>query len=195
MLPRLGSSKLISAWIAATLVASIFAAVDGGWLAEWAAFAPSRIWRGEVWRLATWVVIQRGPLGLVVSCICIYKFGGDLAVRWGDRRLRRFMIEVLGAAAVATVIVALVSHTAWNAYRFSGWAVDDVLVIAWARQFPDRTIALYGLLPLHGRRLVAVTVAITGVYAIFVGPFAMALELLACAAVVRYPAEWLARRA
>ncbi|HMG56362.1 MAG TPA: hypothetical protein VK601_22840 [Kofleriaceae bacterium] len=195
MLPRLGSSKLVSAWITAMLVASIVAAVDGGWLAEWAAFAPSRIWRGEVWRLVTWVVIQRGPIALVVTCICIYKFGGELAVRWGDRRLRRFMIEVLGVAAVGAAVAALVSKTAWHAYRFGGWAVDDVLVIAWARQFPDRTVALYGLLPLQGRRLIAVTVGITGVCAIFVGPFAMALELLACAAVVRYPAAWLARRA
>ena len=67
MLPRLGSSKLISTWIWITLVASIAAAVSGG-LMGWAALAPARIWRGEVWRLATWVFVEPGALALILTC-------------------------------------------------------------------------------------------------------------------------------
>ncbi|SRR5213078_1262004 len=195
MLPRWSSSKLVSTWITVTLAASIVATLDGGWLAGWAAFAPSRIWRGELWRLATWVVIEPGPLSLVLTCACIYKFGGELAVRWGDRRLRRFMAEVLGAAAVAASLLALVSDDAWHMQRVGGWAVMDALVIAWARQYPDATLVLYGLLHLHGRRLILVTIGVTGLFALFVGPFAMALDLLACAAALWYPSARLARRA
>src|SRR6201995_4319962 len=88
MLPRLGSSKLVSVWIWVTLLASIVAIVDGGWIAGWAALAPARIWRGEVWRLVTWGGVERGPLQLVVTCASIYKFGGELAPRWGGRGAR-----------------------------------------------------------------------------------------------------------
>jgi hypothetical protein len=182
MLPRLGSSKLVSTWIWVTLLASIVAALDGGWLAGWAVFAPSLIWEGQVWRLATWVFVEPGPLGLVLTCASIYKFGGELAPRWGERRLRRFMTEVIGGAAIVTTLLALISDDAWHIYRLGGWAVGDALVIAWARQYPERTLVLYGLLQLNGRNLIAIVAGITGVFAIFRGPFAMAPELLACAA-------------
>jgi hypothetical protein len=195
MFPRLGASKLVSTWIWITVVASIVAAVDGGWLAAWAALAPSRIWRGEVWRLATWVFVEPGALGLVLTCVAIYKFGGELAPRWGDRRLRRFLVEVIGGAAVITTLLALVNDDAWSLRHLGGWTVGDVLVIAWARQYPDSTLVLYGLLRLHGRKLIAITIGITCVFAIVLGPFRMAPELLACAAAYWYPSARLTRRA
>jgi membrane associated rhomboid family serine protease len=195
MFPRLGASKLISTWIAITVMASIVAAVDGGLCDEWFAFAPAQIWRGEVWRLGTWVFFQGSPLGLVLTCACIYKFGSELTVRWGDRRLQRFAIEILGGAAVVTTVLALLSDPLWDLRRLGGWAVNDALVIAWARQYPERVVVLYGLVHLHGQRLVAVTIAITGVYAIYSGIFPGTPELLVCAAVLRYPAAWLSRRA
>jgi membrane associated rhomboid family serine protease len=195
MLPRLHTSKLVSGWIWATLAASIIAAVDGGWLHGWAALAPSRIWRGELWRIVTWALIEGGAWNLCVVCACIYKFGGELAGFWGDRRLRRFMLEVIAGAAVITALAAMVSDDIWYLRRVGGWAVDDALVIAWARQFPDRTLQLYGTVRLHGRQLIAVTIAVTAVYALFRGPLAMLPELVVCAAVYWYPGAWLARRA
>lgn len=193
MLPRLGSSKLISTWIWITLVASIAAAVSGG-LMEWAALAPARIWRGEVWRLVTWAFVEPGALSLILTCASIYKFGGELAPRWGDRRLRRFMIEILGGAAVVTALLGLVSTEVWHRGYLGGWAVCDVLVIAWARQYPDSVLVLYGMVQLSGRNLITAVIAITCTYALFAGPLAMAPELLACAAAYSYPGAWLARR-
>jgi membrane associated rhomboid family serine protease len=194
MLPRLGSSKLVSAWITVTVLASVVAAVDGGWIDGWAALAPSRIWRGEVWRLATWVFVERGPLPLVLTCASIYRLGGDLAPRWGDRRLRRYMVEVVGGAALITALLAFVNDGAWDLHRLGGWAVGDALVIAWARQYPASTLVLHGLVQLRGRDLITVTIGITVVFAIFQGPIAMAPELLVCAAAFWYPSARLARR-
>ena len=193
MLPRLGSSKLISTWIWVTILVSIAAGLSGG-LAGWLALAPARIWRGELWRLATWVFVEPGALALILTCASIYKFGGDLAPRWGERRLWRFAIEVLGGAAVGTALLALISTGVWHRGYAGGWATCDVLVIAWARQYPDRDLVLYGLVRLSGRNLIAVVIATTCAYAIFAGPLAMAPELLACAAAYGYPGTWLARR-
>jgi membrane associated rhomboid family serine protease len=192
MLPRLGSSVLISTWIWITIAASIAAALSGG-VMQWAALAPARIWRGEVWRLVTWVFVEPGALALILTCASIYKFGGELAPRWGDRRLRRFLLEILGGAAAATALLGLISAEVWHRQYLGGWAVCDVLVIAWARQYPDSILVVHGL-RLNGRNLAAAVIAITCVYALFAGPLAMAPELLACVAAYSYPGAWLARR-
>jgi membrane associated rhomboid family serine protease len=195
MLPRLGSSKLVSRWLAITLAASIVAAIDGGLLAGIAGFAPSLIWQGQVWRLVTWVFVEPGPWGLIFTLACIYRFGGDVATRWGDRRLRRFMIEVLGGSAVVTTLLGLISAGAWGIYQLGGWAVGDALVIAWARQYPDASVRVfYGMVTLRGRDLILAVVGVTVLYAVFLGPFAMALELLVCAGAYYYPPARLARR-
>jgi len=192
MWPRLGSSKFVTRWILVTLASSIVATLDGGWLASWAALAPSRILHGEVWRLATWPLIEAGPLSLVLTCAAIYKFGGELAVRWGDRRLRRFIGAIVVGAAVLTCGLAAIAGGA-HLERLGGWAVTDALVIAWARQFPERTLVLYGLVAVRGRELVAVTLGIAILIAIYVGPIAMAPELIACSAAATFPRTLLRR--
>src|SRR5688572_3986505 len=101
MIPRIGSSKLVSTWLVITLCASIVAMADGGWLASWTALSPKQIWQGQVWRLVTWVFVERDPYTLVFTCACIYKFGGELQPRWGDRRMRRFMLQLVLVASVA----------------------------------------------------------------------------------------------
>ena len=191
MLPRL-RSNFVSRWILVTLVASLVGAVDGGWLASWASLAPSRILRGELWRLVTWPLVEQGPLQLVFTCAAIYKFGGELAIRWGDRRLRRFVVEIAIAAGAATTVLAWVIGTSYMR-RLGGWAMGDALVIAWARQFPDATLVLYGLLSLRGRELINVTFGVAIVFAVFVGPVWMAPELFACLLAARYPQAWLRR--
>jgi membrane associated rhomboid family serine protease len=191
MLPRL-SSRLLERWIVATLVISIVAWADGGFLARWLALAPSKIWHGQLWRLVTWPAVERGPLSLLVTCAAIFKFGGELVPRWGERRVARFIAQIVVATAVATCVVTTLAGLDGYA-RVGGWAVSDALVIAWARQFPERPIAIYGLVVLRGPELIAVTVGMTVVFALFIGPFTMAPELLACAAAVGYPDHLLRR--
>ena len=188
MWPRLGSSDFVSRWIVVTLVASIACALGAGWLASFTALVPSRVFHGELWRLVTWPIIQFGPLSLILTCVAIYKLGGDLAIRWGDRRLQRFVVEVVLAAAIVTCLLAAVAGDT-RMVRIGGWAIADALVIAWARQFPQSPLVLYGLLVVRGRQLIAVTIGATVLYAIYVGPIWMAPELVACITAAVYPAE------
>ncbi|HTL33058.1 MAG TPA: rhomboid family intramembrane serine protease [Kofleriaceae bacterium] len=191
MWPRLGSSSFTTRWIVATLACSIISTLDGGWIARWFALAPSRIWTGQVWRLVTWPLVEPGPMQLVFTCIVIYKMGGDLAVRWGDRRLRRFVVEVALAAGVGTCVLSAV--TGHFVFRLGGWAMADAIVIAWARQFPQRAMLVYGVLTLRGRDLIRLTLAVAVLFAIYVGPVAMAPELIACFVAAAYPRSLLNR--
>ncbi len=184
MLPQLGSSKLVNRWIYAIVIASLIAALDGGWLAYHAALVPARVFRGELWRLVTWPLVASGPWSLVCGCAAIYKLGGDLAYRWGDRRLQRFVIEVVLAASVATCVVAAVLGGTGMA-RLGGWVFTDIVVIAWARQFPRAPLQLYGLLTLSGRQLVGLVVASAAAYVLYLGVGGLP-ELFACAAAATY---------
>jgi membrane associated rhomboid family serine protease len=190
MARRVSTNKLVVRWIVLTLGASVFAAVDGGWLARWTGLVPSRVWYGEIWRLVTWPWIQTDPLALLMTLAAMYKFGGDLAVAWGDRRLRRFVGQILIGASILTCLIGSAVR-GYHMFRLGGWAVSDVLVIAWARQYPDRTLTLHGILTVSGRNLVRLTVASSIVFALFDGPFYRAPELLACFLAAAYPRGWL----
>jgi membrane associated rhomboid family serine protease len=192
MMPRVGQSKLVTSWILITIAASIVSAVDGGWLAGWLALAPARILRGEVWRLVTWALVESGPVSLVITCFAIYRYGSDLSIRWGESRVRRFMIEIVVVAGVASSLLAAVTGNA-DLQHVGGWAVSEVLLIAWARQFPQIAVEMYGMLRLSGQQLVNVTLLITIGYALYDGPVAHAPELFACLAAAGYPRGWLAR--
>ena len=193
MLPRIGSSKLVSTWILITLGASIVSMLDGGWLASWTSLAPREIWRGQLWRLVTWSIVELGPYGLVMTLVSIYKFGGELAPRWGDHRLRRFGLHLVIAAGVITAIGALVSSRAWHMSRCGGWALGEALVIAWARQYPTAQLRLWSVLVLSGKQLVWVTAGFAILLAIANGPFVMAPELVCCLGAAYYPRAWLSR--
>ena len=179
-------SRFVTQWMVATIAASLIAWVDGGFLAKWASLAPSRVWHGEVWRLVTWPLVELGPLALVVTCVSIYKFGGELAFYWGDRRLRRFIVQIVLFTAVATCSLAALARAGYM-HRLGGWAMCDVLVIAWARQYPERQLIVYGLIRVGGQQLINLTLAVAVLFAIYVGPIAMAPELIACVAAASYP--------
>ncbi len=190
--PRVSSSKLVLQWMMITLIASIVGALDGGWLAGRTALIPSRVLHGEVWRLVTWPFIEPGPTTLFITVLATYKFGTELAFRWGDQLLQRFMIYVVLAAAIGTCLLALVAGQRYMPH-LGGWAVADALVIAWARQFPDKRLVLYQLIALNGRRLIQFTIATNVVFAIYYGPSAVAPELMACVAAAVYPPRRLPR--
>jgi membrane associated rhomboid family serine protease len=190
-LPRLGASKLISQWLVALLALSIIATLDGGFVASRFALIPSRVWLGEIWRLITWPLVEPGVLTLIMTCVVLYRFGNQLAVRWGDARLQRFMLHILAGAGVITVLASTLigySRLGW----LGGWAVADSLVIAWARQFPTHPVSIYGL-QLSGERLVQFVLGTNVLIAIFIGPAYFLPELAACGLAAYYPHAWLRR--
>ncbi len=134
-------------------------------------FAPELVWRGEVWRLVTWIFVfpDPVPLPLVFACLMLYWFGRDLAFHWGERR---FVLVYLGIAAAAAAVTCLLS-LAWpslGGVLYAGaWPVVDALVVAWALLFPDRQIFIWFALPVSSRALLYVTIGGTLLYAVWGG--------------------------
>ena len=124
------------------------------------------VWDGEVWRLVTWAPLELSPLGLVFGCLLLYFIGPDLLRRWGTRR---FFVNFFGGAALVGAVTCVIGRYVWSdvaAVRHLGlWPMEEAMIIAWAALFSDRQILLFFALPVAGRNLIALTIAITIVMA------------------------------
>jgi membrane associated rhomboid family serine protease len=182
-------SPVVWALIGATLTISLVAviAVRAGFDAyETLALVPGDVWAGEVWRLATWPLVEASPWGLVSSCIALYYFGGQLAAAWGPRRFMAYLGGIALFAGVGTVVLARIVPGAWMMGHLGGFAMGHALVVAWALQFPEREIRVHVLLSLGGPLLAYGAVAMVVLYAFFVGVAPVLPALLAGVAALAY---------
>jgi membrane associated rhomboid family serine protease len=187
--------------VVASVVASIAGAVgerNGFPVLGLGVLSPAAVWRGEVWRLLTWVLFETDPLSLLFGGLVLYWFGRDLCEAWGERR---FLVAWFGLAAATGALVSLLA-LAWPALmgvRWTGlWPALDAVVVAWALLFPFRQILLFFALPVSGQALLWVTVGGTLLYAVFSGlaafvPHLAAEGLMYLHASGRGPGSWLRR--
>ena len=170
-------SPTVAALLAATFALSLGAALADGFGAL--ALVPDRVWRGEVWRLVTWVFAVQGPRALVATAVVLYWFGGELAARWREPGLRRFVAAIVGVTGVGTLALTAMIPAARHLPYLGSWALCDALVIAWALEFPDRRLRVYGGLSIGGRALAYGPAGLTALAAIYLGPIVVLPELLA----------------
>lgn len=158
--------------IAVTAAVSLLVAFGdrhAGSLFELVALVPAAVWRGQVWRLVTWVAVEPSPMSLIFACLFLYWFGGDLARGWGSRRFLLVYSGIAIAAATITCIVARLDPAVLDGVYLGGWATGCALSVAWGLTYPDRVIRIWFILPLRGYVLAWLTVGITVVYAIYSG--------------------------
>ena len=126
--------------------------------------------RGEAWRLFTWAPLEMSPIGLIFGCLLLYFLGPDLLRHWGARR---FFAVFFGGAAVVGLVTCLIGRFVWPRILavpyFGLWPMEEALIIAWASLFRDRQILVMLALPMAGRNLIWLTIAITVVMAALSG--------------------------
>ncbi len=175
-------SPVVWALIGATLVVSLAAAIAaraGVDAYAQLALVPAEVWAGELWRLFSWPLVEASPWALVTSCAALYWFGGQLAGVWGARRFAAFAAAIVLGAGAGTTVLALLVRPAWAFPHLGGFAVSNALVVAWALQFPERTIRVYGFVRVGGPALAYGTVAMTLLVAVFYSVSFILPELLA----------------
>jgi membrane associated rhomboid family serine protease len=128
------------------------------------------VWRGEVWRIVTWAPIELSPLGLVFGCLLLFFIAPDLLSRWGTRR---FFTAFFGGAALVGALTCVIGRFVWTDVaqvpHMGLWPMEEAMIIAWAMLYPDRQILLFFALPVAGRNLIGLTIAITVVMAAMSG--------------------------
>ena len=131
-------------------------------LVHWSLLIVDDVWAGQVWRLVTWAPLQLDAFGLIFGCVLLYFLGPDLLRRWGTRRFFAFFF---GGAAVVGALTCLIGRFVWRDVALIPhqglWPMEEAMIIAWASLFRDRQILVMLVLPMAGRNLIALTVAIT----------------------------------
>jgi membrane associated rhomboid family serine protease len=180
---------LIAGLILLTLFGTLAAALDpreGGVLYKQLALVPVKVWRGEVWRLVTWIFVEDDPWGLVLACVSLYWFGGDLVEAWGERHVARFAGAIIALAALGTTLLSLAVPFVSRYPHLGGWALGDALLIAWALQFPARVIRFYGIVELGGTRLAYGVLGFTVLCILFYGLAPFLPDVIAAGAALLY---------
>jgi membrane associated rhomboid family serine protease len=154
--------------IGATFAASILGAQLPGLAAE-GVLVPALVLRGEIWRLFTFVLFERDPLGLIFAALALFWFGNELVRVWGPGRFLATYFAIAGGSGLLTVILSLAFGQLRGAAFAGPWPVVSALIIAWAAYFPSRDIFVYFVLPLRGRNLIYATLAGTLLFALLSG--------------------------
>jgi membrane associated rhomboid family serine protease len=179
---------LVTAVVAASLVGALG---RGAGLVEAAALVPALVWRGELWRLVTWVFFEADPLSLLFGALTLYWFGKDLCFAWGSRR---FLATFFGFAVLSAAVTCLVGRFLWPSVYASAWTgswpVLSALIIAWAMIFPERQILFMLALPISGRALLWLTLGGTLLYGIFGRLHAYVPHLAAQLGMLAYARGW-----
>lgn len=133
-----------------------------------ALYAPA-VFRGEVWRLVTFLIIPpHGQILQAALALYFYYFiGTALEARWGARRF--LVYYVIGA--LAAIIAGLISGLGTNMY------LNLSLFFAFALMNPNFQILLFFVLPIKIKWLAALN-ALYYLYGLATGPWFIKLAII-----------------
>jgi membrane associated rhomboid family serine protease len=166
--------KVVGLLIGLTLGASIVGAVGfrNGLetLVQSAALVPALVFRGQAWRLLSWVFFEMEPLGLLFACLALFWFGRDLTQAWGPGRFLLSYLVLAGLTGIVVCLLALLWPSLLMGFPHVGpWPLVSGIIIVWASLHPHRDILVYFVLPLRGRNLIYATVGGTVLFALLGG--------------------------
>jgi membrane associated rhomboid family serine protease len=181
---------VVGGLIAGVVLASLVGALTGGRLFQAAALVPALVYRGEVWRLATWAFLHNEPVGLIFACLILFQFGRDLSYAWGPRRFAATFLGLSVGAAVVTCLLALAWPPLMVVPALGSWPPVLALIVAWAMIFPERQLMFWMVLPMSGRSLLWVTLGGTVFFMAFRGVATYVPELSAELLMIALASGW-----
>jgi len=112
--------------------------VGGGFVYNWLSLMPTRILRGEVWRIITYAFIPQygGVVNMLLSCLLTYFLGSTLERDWGRMKFTVYYLSGVLITAVYGIIigfwygdsVAYIMNTHW---------LNMSLFLAMSMLYPD----------------------------------------------------------
>ena len=124
--------------------------------------SPQEVFTGfAFWQPFTYMFLHdiRGFSHILFNMLSLWMFGTELERRWGTRFFTKYYFVTGVGAALTTLLVALVSDSAYYSLTVGASGAIYGLLIAWAMYFPHRTIYFY-VFPIPARVFVAIVGAI-----------------------------------
>lgn len=128
--------------------------LSNGTFLQLVTFIPERIFRGELWRLVTFVFVPMdfSPLYFILSLMLYYYLGNQLEYAWGSARFTVYY----AAGVVLNILVGLLG---WLSPSLRGYGVVNMyyvnmsLLFAFATLYPDAQFLLFYIIPFKAKWL------------------------------------------
>ncbi|MGD2070699.1 MAG: rhomboid family intramembrane serine protease, partial [Gemmatimonadota bacterium] len=128
----------------------------------WLGFQPSHVLT-RPWGAFTYMFVHGGFIHVFVNMLALFFFGPALEARWGGREFFRFYVVAgLGGAALSFVFAP-------NAAVIGASAAVYGVMLAFAMNWPDAPIYIWGIFPVKAKWLVAFMFVVT-LFSAFDGP-------------------------
>lgn len=185
MHPGLGIPNLMRYIVAANAVIYVLSLFDrSGLLLNTLAMDPYSVLHGQLWRIATYVLIPTGSgIWLIISLFFYYWLGGTLERLWGSAKFTLYYASGILLTALAAIAAYFIDGFSYPLYGAD--YVNTALFMAYALTFPDAVVRLYFVIPIKMKWLAVLEAAL---YAVNVVRYALAglwgLALLPVAAML-----------
>ena len=135
---------------------------------DYLSLEPSKILRGQVWRLFTWVISptrQDNVFWVLISMYFYYSIGRTLENVWGDFRYNVYIFSglfytVIGAFIMYGILAFIGAGSIQIGYLFTTYYICMSIFLAFAATFPEMEILLMFIIPIKVKVLGVVYVVI-----------------------------------
>lgn len=146
--PNFGIPNLMLWIVAANVLVYILDLFSSGTFSGILAFIPAYIFKGQVWRLITFVFVPSFGSNIIffaISAYFYYFIGSRLEQQWGTARFNFFY----GSGVVLAILVGLLAGlVAGGGVETATMQYNNLsLFFAFASLFPDMTVLLFFILP------------------------------------------------
>lgn len=137
-------------WVKRLLIANVvvylITMVDQNFFFEWFAFAPSRVLT-QPWGAVTYMFLHGDFWHLAVNMLVLFFFGPPLEAKWGSTEFLKFyLICGLGGVALSFLFA--------SAWIVGASAAIYGLMLAFAMNWPEAPIYIWGIFPVKAKWLV-----------------------------------------
>jgi membrane associated rhomboid family serine protease len=147
----------LTPWVKRLLIANVvvflITSVNQDFFFEWFAFAPSHVLT-RPWGAITYMFLHGDLMHLFVNMLVLFFFGPPLEARWGSTEFIKFYF-VCGLGGVA------LSFLFASAWIVGASAAIYGLMLAFAMNWPEAPIYIWGIFPVKAKWLVAVLFAVS----------------------------------
>jgi len=141
--PIYAAHFIVVVFVASLIATSLLMALNVGHLLEWLSFNSERVLRGEIWRVATYGLVNPPSakgIWFAVDMFMIVSFGREIERSFGRRTFLRLYSCLYLLTPVLFTLIGL-----WRPMAFSGETGAFALFIAFATLYPD-AIMLFNIL-------------------------------------------------
>ena len=157
--PRFGMPNLMLYIVAANIAVYVLDALLQTGLASLLCFSTGAVARGQLWRVATFVLIPdaSGVFSLLISCYFYYWIGASLERQWGTAKftcyyLGGMLFTLLGATAASLIVGASIPV-------YGAGYVNFAMFLAFAALWPDAQVLLFFIIPMKIKYLAYIDLA------------------------------------